>query len=177
MKCAAVRALLASDYVDGELDPRARAGVDRHLDACGGCTAYAEAVRRDAVEPFRGAPLERAPEAVWAGVRREIARGEGRGIAAALGRAWGSLRAPACAAASVAAAAAVALLVFRPGPPAPKNGGAQFADSEEIQAYFQEQWANLARNDGGAQDLPGDPAAADGRSQGGYGTLVEKYLI
>lgn len=177
MKCAKARELLAADYIDGEIDEGARGEVERHLAACAACREHADTVRRAAVEPFRDASLERAPESLWAKVRQGIAREEEQGILAALGRAWDSLRGPAFAAASVAAAAVVAVAVFRNPSPAPGRGGAASADSEEIQAYLQEQWAALARDGVNARGGSANGATADGGFAGKYGTLVEEYLM
>jgi anti-sigma factor RsiW len=44
-RCREVRAQM-SDYLDGELDPRAASGVDRHLRWCPNCRRMLESLRR-----------------------------------------------------------------------------------------------------------------------------------
>ena len=37
---------MVTDYLEGDLDPAARAAVEQHLAHCGHCTGYVEQVRR-----------------------------------------------------------------------------------------------------------------------------------
>lgn len=37
---------MVTDYLEGDLDPAARAALERHLAACGHCSGYVEQVRR-----------------------------------------------------------------------------------------------------------------------------------
>jgi len=173
MKCTEIRELLASDYLDGELDEGARGEIVRHLDACVGCRQYEETVRRAAVEPFRNAPRDTAPASLWLKVQRGIAHEQERGICAALNRVWRSLRFPAY------AAAAAIVAVFLARAPFTVSGGTHVssADTEELQAYLQEQLSSFAYhgNNGSGESSNGE--TANGSASANYGTLVEEYLM
>lgn len=177
MKCAEIRELLVSDYLDGELDEAARGEVAGHLEACAGCRQFGEDVRRAAVEPFRDAPRDTAPASLWPRVRQAIEREEGRGAIAALARAWRSLRIPAYAAASAAAAAIIAVFLVRAPITTPVEKVAPAVDAEELHAYLQEQYSILAYNGSNGSDESANGDAADGSSSGSFGTLVEEYLM
>jgi anti-sigma factor RsiW len=177
MKCTEIRELLASDYLDGELGEGARAEVVRHLGACVGCRRYEETVRRAAVEPFRIAPREMAPASIWPRVQRGIAREQERGIRAALSRVWRSLRFPAYAAASAAAAAIVAVFLARAPFTAPGGTRAPSADTEELQAYLQEQLSSLAYHGSNGPGESSNGETVNGLPSANYGTLVEEYLM
>jgi anti-sigma factor RsiW len=67
---------LVTDYLDGALDPAARARVDAHLATCDGCTTYIDQVRavmaatpRIVPEPVPPALMQRLLEAFRAGRR------------------------------------------------------------------------------------------------------------
>ncbi|MEI6633027.1 MAG: zf-HC2 domain-containing protein [Chlamydiota bacterium] len=177
MKCTEIRELIASDYLDGEIEGDARGEVARHLEACLGCRQFEGTVRRAAVDPFRGAPRDTAPASLWLKVQRGIAREQERGVCAALTRAWRSLRFPAYAAASAAAAALIAVFLARAPFTVPGGTRAPSADTEELQAYLQEQLSSLAShgNNGPGESSSGE--TADGSSSANYGTLVEEYLM
>jgi anti-sigma factor RsiW len=65
---------LVTEYLDGALDPAARARVDAHLAACDGCTTYVDQLRaviaaapRIVPEPVPPALMERLLKAFRAG--------------------------------------------------------------------------------------------------------------
>lgn len=176
MKCTEARALLASDYIDGELDGDARGEVVRHLEACVGCRQYEETVRRAAVEPFRNAPRDTAPASLWPKVRRGIQREREGGVRAALCRLRRSFFVPAAAYAAAFAAAAVIAVMFLARAPFTGPGGtrAPSSDSEELHAYIQEQFSILAYQDAnGAENF----ANGNGAGSANFGTVVEEYLM
>jgi anti-sigma factor RsiW len=177
MKCAEIRELLSSDYLDGELEGEARGEIVRHLAACAGCRQYEETVRRAAVEPFRNAPRITAPASLWLKVQQGIAHEQERGICATLSRAWRSLRIPAYAAASVAAAVIVAVSFVRAPFTVPGGTRVPSADTEELQAYLQEQLSSLAYHGSNGSGESSNGETAKGSSSAHYGTLVEEYLM
>lgn len=52
-----------TDYLEGDLDPRARLAVEQHLARCDGCAGYVEQVRR-MLDLTAGAALEPVPDAM-----------------------------------------------------------------------------------------------------------------
>jgi len=66
---------MLSEWLDGELDPSARAAVSAHLDACPACDAEAARLRRLGPALFR-APARPDPRSTEAFVSRVMARVE-----------------------------------------------------------------------------------------------------
>lgn len=85
MECREARELLAAQ-LDDELDPATSRSVAAHVRSCADCAAALEAQRRASEEIRRGLEYHRAPAALRARVRRELAHATPR-TAPALG-AW-----------------------------------------------------------------------------------------
>jgi anti-sigma factor RsiW len=179
MKCGEIRGLLAADYIDGELDEGARGEVERHLGACPRCRQFEEAVRRDAINPFRDAQLTAAPASLWHRVRQGIEQERSGGLGAVL-RGWlcmFRIWEAAAAAASLAVVILVAMFLLHAPPTATRGTRVPSADTEELQAYLQEQLSSLAYhgNNGSGESSNGE--TANGSSSANFGTLVEEYLM
>ncbi|MCX6356884.1 MAG: anti-sigma factor [Candidatus Aureabacteria bacterium] len=176
MKCTEARELLASDFLDGELDKDARGEVVKHLDACDGCRRFEEAVRRAAVDPLRNAPRETAPPSLWLKVRLGIEHEQERGVRAALYRVWRSFHVPwtAYAAASATAAVIIAIAVLREPLTVPGSTRASLTDTEGLHEYIEEQFSILAYQD---TNGTGNGANGNGADSVNFGTLLEEYLM
>jgi anti-sigma factor RsiW len=72
MECREARELLAAQ-LDDELDPATSRSVAAHVGSCADCAAALEAQRRASDEIRRGLEYHRAPAALRARVRRELA--------------------------------------------------------------------------------------------------------
>lgn len=177
MKCAELRELFITDYLDGELEKDVQGEVARHLETCAGCRRFEEIVRHAAVEPFRGAPRETAPASLWPRVRQAIEDRQERGARAVLACTWRSLRVPALATASAVAVALVALVLVRAPATTPVATVAPGVDAEELHAYIQEQFSALAYNGTNGSEDAANGEEVEGSSPARFGTLVEEYLM
>jgi anti-sigma factor RsiW len=72
MNCRKFRELIASDYMDGQLDAAATKQVRSHLDACTECAAYEQLLRRHAVAPFKAVSPMQPPDSVWERIKENI---------------------------------------------------------------------------------------------------------
>lgn len=73
MDCNQIREMLASDYIDNELDLQAREQVDRHLAKCPDCRKTSENLAAVAL-PLRRAQKHNVPQGVWPRIQTELRR-------------------------------------------------------------------------------------------------------
>jgi len=71
--CKQIRKMLASDYMDNELDPPAREQVDRHLEKCPDCRKICENLAA-ITQPLRRAQRMNVPQDVWPRIQAELRR-------------------------------------------------------------------------------------------------------
>jgi anti-sigma factor RsiW len=67
-----------SEYVDGELDQKRHAAVERHLARCPGCRAALERLERQAAELADADPTPLLPADLWLRIQRELEESEQR---------------------------------------------------------------------------------------------------
>ncbi len=75
MNCEAMRELILTDYIDGEMDAKRKIFMEGHLAACPGCKEFSAAAKETAVEPFLDAARVGVPGSVWRRVEEKIASG------------------------------------------------------------------------------------------------------
>jgi len=109
-----------SAAMDGELSPRRRARLDRHLETCAGCRAAREAWGGYGVRLKAGVPPAPPAEQAWLDIRRAIRTSRPEPEPA--GVPWARLRW--AVAAAVVLLAAVSVPLFRRAGPAEQAGGA-----------------------------------------------------
>lgn len=117
-----------SAYLDGELPPRRRRAVERHLTGCTTCAERLEGLRR-AQASVRAAPPSAPPAEAWARLRErmaEPAQAPAPVPARRRAAAWGA------AAAAVLLAAAASLYVALGPAPAPAPGGPSFVTTADL---------------------------------------------
>jgi len=73
MDCKQIRQILASDYLDNELDPMSRNQVDRHLEKCPACRKISENLAA-IVLPLRRTQKQKVPPGVWSRIQTELRR-------------------------------------------------------------------------------------------------------
>ena len=76
MNCNRVRDIIATDYIDQELDERTLSVIENHLRDCATCRAYKEALVAVAVNPLRGQEIIQPPAGLWIRIQEELARGK-----------------------------------------------------------------------------------------------------
>lgn len=83
MKCKKIQDIIITDYIDNELDGKARAVIHCHLAACKACREFLGSLTA-VVKPFRDAEPSSPPDFLWgkikAGLEREIAPGDYIGL-------------------------------------------------------------------------------------------------
>lgn len=72
MNCKKAKDLILTDYIDGELDQRAKDEIDAHLSACRECFVFAESLKKDVAAPIRHAARQNVPEDLWRLVKSRI---------------------------------------------------------------------------------------------------------
>lgn len=81
MNCSKFREIIITDYVDDQLDERGKQEIDRHLQSCAACRAFAAAVSEIAVDPLRKAKIEEPPAFLWTRIKSHLEQGHNsRGI-------------------------------------------------------------------------------------------------
>ncbi|MDO9542681.1 MAG: anti-sigma factor, partial [Kiritimatiellia bacterium] len=73
VECRQIRQMLASDYMDNELDPPAREQVDRHLEKCPDCRKISANLVAITL-PLRRAPRVNVPQDLWPRIQTELRR-------------------------------------------------------------------------------------------------------
>ena len=73
MDCKQIRQILASDYLDNELDLTSRNQVDRHLEKCPACRKISEHLTAITL-PLRRAQKQKVPPGVWSRIQTELRR-------------------------------------------------------------------------------------------------------
>lgn len=71
-KCDAIRDLVLTDYIDGELDKNIQVIMESHLQNCRDCRAFAQAVKNNATGPFQKAHRQPVPVVIWETIRENI---------------------------------------------------------------------------------------------------------
>ncbi|MEI8349293.1 MAG: zf-HC2 domain-containing protein [Candidatus Omnitrophota bacterium] len=74
MKCKKIQNLIATGYLDGELDIHTKASVDAHLSSCEQCRMFYKTLVRVTVEPFKAVVPVEPPKEVWSGIESAIRR-------------------------------------------------------------------------------------------------------
>jgi anti-sigma factor RsiW len=72
MNCNKFRDIIITDYVDDELDAQGKQEIERHLQDCAACRAFAAAVSEMAVGPFRKSALEKPPAFLWTRIQSHL---------------------------------------------------------------------------------------------------------
>lgn len=73
MDCRQIRQMLASDYLDNELDIAAREQVDRHLETCPDCRKISKNLAEISLS-LRRAQKQNVPQGVWPRIQTELRR-------------------------------------------------------------------------------------------------------
>jgi len=71
-KCDGFRDLILTDYIDGELDKDAVAGVEGHLLDCSDCRAFFKEVKTNGALPFQQAIRPPVPSELWSTIKQRI---------------------------------------------------------------------------------------------------------
>ncbi len=71
-KCEAIRDLILTDYIDGELDKAAAGQLEGHLQDCRDCRAFLKEVKAGAALPFVKAQPQPVPAQLWDSIRQNI---------------------------------------------------------------------------------------------------------
>ena len=71
-KCDHFKELILTDYMDGELDKDAVAGLESHLLDCVDCRAFFKEVKNNAVVPFKQALRQPVPAELWDTIKQNI---------------------------------------------------------------------------------------------------------
>lgn len=69
--CKKFRDLILTDYMDAQLDAASQAQVDRHLQKCAACKAFAAEVK-NLVLPFEKATRQQVPAHLWKAIEERI---------------------------------------------------------------------------------------------------------
>jgi predicted anti-sigma-YlaC factor YlaD len=72
MDCKKIRDLIATDYIDTELSVALQKEIRQHLDSCGACRQFEQALRKASVEPFKTAKEIKPPDFVWERIKEGI---------------------------------------------------------------------------------------------------------
>lgn len=72
MRCSKIKALLVTDYHDGELDAARAAEITRHLERCPRCRDFYAAVRTSAARPFHLEREREVPRHLWSAIKARI---------------------------------------------------------------------------------------------------------
>lgn len=166
MKCERIKEIIATDYIDGQLDEKLKRQVQAHLGICSQCLAYEESLRKVAVEPFKNLEELSPPDFVWERIRVNIEEGQAQHRGSILTFLKNSLQpffhiprpAP------LFAAIAVAILVITV-----TSAVVSLNSVARIKSYFQEQEDFL-------NSLEANPENSQAGS-GSLGTTIEEYLF
>lgn len=72
MNCNKIQNLIATDYIDGEIDIKTKTFIDTHLKSCERCKVFYANLTRIAVEPFKVITQSNPPKEIWSGVESAI---------------------------------------------------------------------------------------------------------
>lgn len=70
--CKKFKDLILADYIDNELDLKARQEVEAHLVSCSDCRSLAKKVRNKLGLPLRETPQEPVPDSLWPQIKEKI---------------------------------------------------------------------------------------------------------
>jgi len=72
MKCKKIRDLIATDYIDGEIDGQLKATIEEHLRTCESCRKFEQDLREMVIAPLKASKRRVPPEAVWENIKERI---------------------------------------------------------------------------------------------------------
>jgi len=72
MNCSHIKALILTDYLDGEAAEAVRDQIKIHLASCADCAAFERQVREKISLPLRALPQLQPPEETWQRIRDSI---------------------------------------------------------------------------------------------------------
>jgi len=70
--CDHIRTVLLTDYIDNELDEKAKADVEKHLKVCPDCRSLVAMIREDISIISDGSLKEKAPPHLWRSITQKI---------------------------------------------------------------------------------------------------------
>jgi anti-sigma factor RsiW len=164
MDCRKIREIIMTDYIDGELEPRVKDKIDRHLKACPGCREFEARLRAEVVGPIRESQRYSPPESTWENIEKAIIQKELEGVSDYLNRisrGFASLRRPAVALAVSLGVLLVVIGVFKEPP---------VNNSQEISRFIQDQMAFYSY-------LDGQKSAIINGDYADFGTSIEEYFL
>jgi len=72
MNCKKAREAILTDYIDGELDARAKTRIEAHIHACAACRELSQRAKNASDGIFRGVGRVSPPEHLWARVKEAV---------------------------------------------------------------------------------------------------------
>jgi hypothetical protein len=78
MDCKRIKALILTDYSDGEIGAGLKEEIEAHLTACAVCREWAGVLRKTAIEPFKKTEEAKPPDIVWHRIKEAIMSEEER---------------------------------------------------------------------------------------------------
>ncbi len=163
MNCKKIKEIVATDYIDGQLDIAVRQEIEKHLTQCKGCREFALELEEESKFLLEGLEQFVPPESVWHNIEDFVtSKRESfdlRSIPARVFEFLGGFRKPAFALASSLVILIVALSILRQ----PQGG-------QEVTAYFED----------GAEFifyLSDESENGFGSESGGFGTAIEEYFL
>jgi len=160
MNCEKIKDLILTDYSDGRLNEKLQKHIAEHLNSCGQCREFAQALQKTSIEPFRKAQKISAPDYLLSRIKDKIIAQEKRSAFTGL---FDNLRIilhpkPALALATIAAVIIIAAILFR----LPINGN-------EVNIYLNEQIDFVS--------YLGENGNGNGYSEPNLGTAIEEFLL
>ncbi len=65
MNCKKIQELILTDYLDGQIDGKAKESLEEHLARCPDCGEFARVAKKSVFEPFLHIKKPEPPESVW----------------------------------------------------------------------------------------------------------------
>ncbi len=70
--CNNIKDIILTDYVDNEIDTSVKVQVEKHLQGCLSCQAFAREVKAQLVVPLQQATRQEVPSQMWNNIQNQI---------------------------------------------------------------------------------------------------------
>lgn len=165
MDCKTVQESILTDYIDGQLDGKARARIEAHIGDCAACGEFLRSVRKAEGEIFKGVVGVTPPEYLWSRVKEAVIAEDRKSLGFAEGifrrvREFVYIHRPALAMATVAVLIVVAGAAIRMGAGDYGAGQVDMQSQAEYLDYLSDVTGNNTAN-----------------GAGGLGTPLERYFL
>ena len=72
MRCKKIQELILTDYIDGQMEEKQKAPIEKHLDGCPECKEFYASAKKVSTDLFVNADRANPPEFVWQRLRDTI---------------------------------------------------------------------------------------------------------